>query len=286
MRAAKLSTGVLQHAITRRLLSSWPRRSWCQALLIQGFSALLIAGFAPMISNSIFAFELHHGTGIRLDMPWGWLVLHLCLVSVAARAVSMPVWWRWIHVIFPVAVIAMQYVAVPATIYLFGFIATLLLYWSVHNTRVPFYPSFPATWRAMHHILQQHAGDRPLRVLDIGSGLGDVSMFLARQRPQDQIDGVEIAPLPWLISVVRASFSGTRTRFMLGDYRQHSFSELDIVFAYLSPAVMADVWQKVQHEMPPGSVFISSEFPVPEIAASRIIHPSPSAPELFIYHVS
>lgn len=299
MRSNKLSAGALQQGnVAQRLLSpkltqpillktsmlqNWfPKKLWCQALLIQCVSLLLIASIAPNVINSVFAFELR-SLGLSLDSVWFWLIPHVILVSVLSRTLKMPVWWRWIHVAFPLAVLVMQQVALPAIVYLSGFVITLALYWSVHNTRVPFYPSFPVTWRAMHHILEQHAAEQPLRVLDIGSGLGDVSLFLARQRPQDQIDGIEIAPLPWLVSAIRTTFSGGRTKFILGDYRQTDFAQLDVVFAYLSPAVMADVWQKVSSEMRPGSLFVSSEFPVADVTAGRIIYPSPNSPALYVY---
>ncbi len=284
MRSIKLSAGALQQVVAQRSLSQkcWPQKLWCQALLIQCLSLLLIAGIAPGVINSVFAFELR-STGLKLDSVWFWLIPHAFLVSAMATAARMPVWWRWIHVIFPVAVIGMQQVALPAMVYLAGFVVTLTLYWSVHNTRVPFYPSFPATWRAMHQILEKHAGEQSLRVLDIGSGLGDVSLFLSRQRTQDQIDGIEIAPLPWLVSKMRSLFSRSRTQFKLGDYRQSDFAQLDVVFAYLSPAVMPDVWQKVSEEMRPGSLFVSSEFPVPDVTAGRIIYPSTSSPALYVY---
>ena len=284
MRSIKLSAGALQQVVAQRSLSQklWPQKLWCQALLIQCLSLLLIASIAPGVINSVFAFELR-SIGFTLDTVWFWVIPHALLVSIMARAARMPVWWRWIHVIFPVAVIGMQQVALPAMVYLAGFVVTLTLYWSVHNTRVPFYPSFPATWRAMHQILEQHAAEQPLRVLDIGSGLGDVSLFLSRQRTQDQIDGIEIAPLPWLVSRIRSIFSRTRTQFKLGDYRHSDFAQLDVVFAYLSPAVMPDVWQKVSAEMRPGRLFVSSEFPVPDVTAGRIIYPSVSSPALYVY---
>lgn len=261
-----------------------PKRLWSQALLIQCVSMLLMTGLAPSVINSVFAFELR-SLGIRVDSIWFWLLPHVCLVSVLAKVANMPVWWRWIHAIFPVAVIFMQQVTLPAGVYFAGFVMTLALYWSVYNTRVPFYPSFPSTWRAMHHILEQHADDTSLKVLDIGSGIGDIAMFLAKQRIHDDVSGIEIAPLPWAISAVRAIFSGTSVKFTLGDYRQIDFATLDVVFAYLSPAVMSDVWQKVQREMRPGSLFISSEFPVASMTADRIIYPSAHAPALYVYHI-
>lgn len=280
MHSVKLSAETLSSlAWIQRLL---PKKLWAQALLIQCVSILLMTGLAPNVINSVFAFELR-SLGIRMDTIWFWLIPHILLTAIMAQAAKMPVWWRWIQVIFPVAVVVMQQVALPAGVYFAGFIITLALYWSVHNTRVPFYPSFPSTWRAMHRILEQHGDDNSLKVLDIGSGIGDIAMFLAKQRVHDEVSGIEIAPLPWAISAVRALFSGTSVKFTLGDYRQLDFSELDVVFAYLSPAVMNDVWIKVQVEMRPGSLFISSEFPVIDISANRIIYPAPNSPALYIY---
>ncbi|BEV08148.1 MULTISPECIES: class I SAM-dependent methyltransferase [unclassified Methylophilus] len=280
MPSAKLSVEtLLPKPWLQRLL---PKRLWCQALLIQTLSILLIAGLAPGVINSVFAFELSH-LGISLEHVWIWLLLHICLVSLLAKAAQMPVWWRWIHAIFPVAVLGMQHINLPATVYLAGFIITLTLYWSVHNTRVPFYPSFPATWRALHHVLEQHGDDAPLKVLDIGSGIGDLALFLASQRVHDEVSGIEIAPLPWAVSAVRALFSGTSARFTLGDYRELDFAKFDVIFAYLSPAVMPDVWQKVRAEMPAGTLFVSSEFPVPDMTAQRIIYPQKNAPALYVY---
>jgi SAM-dependent methyltransferase len=177
----------------------------------------------------------------------------------------------------------MQFIEVPTLVYQIGFMLTLVLYWSVHNTRVPFYPSFPATWRAMLHVCDHHAEVQTLRVLDIGSGLGDVAMYLARHRLQDHVSGIEIAPLPWLISWLRAKLGGSAASFQLGDYRKLDFSQLDVVFAYLSPAVMMDVWLKVEQEMLPGSLFVSSEFAVPGITPTHTVFPSQHSPVLYVY---
>lgn len=283
MQSLKFSAGALpSNAWIQRLL---PKRLWSQALLIQCVSMLLMTSLAGSVINSIFAFELR-SIGIPLGSIWFWLFAHICLVSMLAKLAAMPVWWRWIHIIFPFAVILMQQVALPTTVYFAGFVMTLALYWSVHNTRVPFYPSFPSTWRAMHRILEQHADDQSLKVLDIGSGIGDIAMFLAKQRIHDEVSGIEIAPLPWAVSAIRAIFSGTSVKFTLGDYRQLDFAELDVVFAYLSPAVMGDVWQKVQQEMRSGCLFVSSEFPVPDVNATRIIYPAVNAPALYVYQIN
>lgn len=257
---------------------------WAQALAIQCLSLLLIACVTPVVIGSPLAFELR-SMGFPVHSFFFWLAVHLLLVSVMAKVIAMPVWWGWIHILFPLAVICMLQLQIPTGVYLTGFVITLVLYWSVHNTRVPFYPSFPMTWHAMLYLCDQHAREQTLRVLDIGSGLGDVSMFLAKHRLQDHVFGIEIAPLPWLISWVRAKLSGSAASFTRGDYRQLDFSEYDVIFAYLSPAVMSDVWQKVAQEMRPGSLFVSSEFAVTGVTPSRTVFPANTSPALYVYQL-
>jgi hypothetical protein len=53
--------------------------------------------------------------------------------------------------------------------------------------------------------------------------------------------------------------SANRASFWDGDLGRY-----DVVFAFLSPAVMAELGEKVRREMRPGSLFISSSFPVPD----------------------
>lgn len=228
------------------------------------------------------------------DMP---LMLWAMLTQSAfalgfSRYLGMPSWWQWIHALFPLAVFTMLQMAIPTHIYFIGFIVTLALYWSVHRTQVPFYPSFPATWRAVLALMQKQALlaqktslINSIRVIDIGSGLGDLPMYLAKHRPQDQVLGIEIAPLPYIISVCRTWLTRSRAEMLLGDYHQHHFFQFDMVFAYLSPAAMPALWQKAKHEMRKGSVLVSSEFPVPNVRATEIIKPSDTAPALYLYRI-
>ena len=78
-----------------------------------------------------------------------------------------------------------------------------------------------------------------------------------------EMDGIELAPLPWLVSRLRAALSGSRARFLRADYETVNFGHYDVVFAYLSPAAMAGLWRKAEKEMRPGSILLSYEFDIP-----------------------
>jgi len=53
-----------------------------------------------------------------------------------------------------------------------------------------------------------------------------------------------------------------------GDLWPCDLGQYDVVFAYLSPVPMEQLWNKVKREMRPGTVFISNTFEVPD-------HPPP-----------
>ena len=107
------------------------------------------------------------------------------------------------------------------------------------------------------------------RFLDIGSGLGGLLAHLARACPTGQFVGVETAPLPFVLSRARlGSCSNATVRW--GDFWNTDLSEHNVVFAYLSPVPMAQLWEKVRREMRPGSMFISYRFSVPGVTPTEI----------------
>jgi SAM-dependent methyltransferase len=136
-------------------------------------------------------------------------------------------------------------------------------------------------WDAVASLLPAR---KNLRVIDIGSGLGGLVLDLAGRRPGIEALGVELAPLPWLVSRLRARLAGSRARFIRGDYERLDFAQYDLVFAYLSPAVMKALWCKAAREMRPGSVLLSYEFVIDERLPNRTVYPTQGGPALYIWH--
>jgi len=100
--------------------------------------------------------------------------------------------------------------------------------------------------------------------MDIGSGMGGVLVNLAKAHPDSHFFGVETAPLPFLASWLRIRLGRHRNcQVAWRSLWTCDLSQYDIVFAYLSPAPMERLWQKVQSEMRPGTLFISNTFMVP-----------------------
>lgn len=215
------------------------------------------------------------------------VVMQAISASVGAKLFGMAKWWRWIHFIFPVALWGMLKFDIPNEIYLVGFLFTLSIFWSTYRTQVPYYPSRLDVWQRMSGFVSafevQH--QRLPKVIDIGSGLGGLSLFLAKQHAEIMVEGIEIAPLPWLVSKLRSVFKRSSAKFLLGDYEHLNFAEYDIVFAYLSPAVMPQLWEKACQEMRAGTQLISLEFEVPNVLAQEKLPQKGQNRALFIYEL-
>lgn len=200
------------------------------------------------------------------------------LAAAGSAWMRLPSWWLPLQFGFPVLILASQELPIPAWGYLSAFLVLLALYWSTYRTRVPYYPSGARAWAAFAQVLPP---GRALTVIDVGSGLGGLTLHLAHRHPDWNVTGIELAPLPWLLSRLRAV--GSQARFLRGDYTALDFSRYDAVFAYLSPAAMPALWNKASGEMRPGSLLASYEFPVPDRAPSRIVPVKPGGPCLYIW---
>ncbi len=258
-------------------MSVAPRRSLLQAPAIE---ALIILCFALLLAI-LAGKAVDHFSGIRLS-PLPFAFLHGALAAAIAYWRRMAFWWVPILLLFSPAAALMNTLQLPPTLFLAIFLFLLLLFWSTFRSQVPYYPSGLAVWQAVAALLPQ---DRPVQAIDIGSGLGGAVMYLSRLRPDSRFVGIELAPLPWLLSHLRARFSRSRGQFVRGDYTLLDFAEFDAIFAYLSPAAMLALWQKARAEMRPGSLLMSYEFIIEDVAPDVVIYPKVGGPALYVWHM-
>lgn len=207
-------------------------------------------------------------------------LVQACVALVFTWKLGLAPWWRVIQFVFPLAVLLALALGLPPLFYLLVFLLLLGVYWSTYRTQVPLYNSGVAVWRAVERELPSRPG---LNLIDIGSGLGGMALHLARARPDAQVTGIELAPLPWLLSRLRARLTGSAARFVRGDYETLDFSAYDLVFAYLSPAAMPGLWVKARREMRPGSLLISYEFEIADCPSDKTIVTTEHGPALHVW---
>jgi hypothetical protein len=111
---------------------------------------------------------------------------------------------------------------------------------------------------------------RPLHFIDLGAGIGSTLLPLSRSLPDCQLTGIDNAPLTSLIGWLRCRRLDN-THWKHGNLWTEDLRPYQVAYAFLSPAPMAELWEKVRSEMPAGSLFISNSFPVPDIPPTQIL---------------
>lgn len=233
-----------------------------RAVIAQALAWALAQVVGPwMGANEGWAVLLHAfmaaGLGSMLGLSWWWIPLNALALPVATWAQSISIAPHW---------------------YLLGFGALALVYWSTFKTQVPLYLSGHNACAALTHLLPR---GRQFRFLDVGCGVGTVLSFLAPRNLNGKFFGVEVAPLPYAFAALRGK---------LGQYQvarrslwSVNFAEYDVVYAFLSPVPMPDLWRKANSEMRPGSVLISNTFAVEGVAPDLTVHVGPGKRQLFVW---
>lgn len=221
-----------------------------------------------------------------LDIPLFVLVVsHALFASMFSQMMGMAAWWRWIHFCFPIAIWMLSSLHIPSQFYLAGFVVSLSLFWTTFRTQVPYFPSNINVWLQVSKLIPI-GQNKPVRMIDIGSGFGGMAMFVAKTCPSVQVEGMEIAPLPWFFSVLRARIRQSSAIFKLGNYEYLNFAHYDVVFAYLSPAAMHKLWLKANSEMTSGSLLISYEFDIQGVSPTFVVPTGDRSPVLYVWKIA
>lgn len=197
--------------------------------------------------------------------PLTFALLCGALAAVLGYAAGLARWWVPIQLLFAPALLFMQKAHIPSGVYLVAFLLMLAVYWSTFRSQVPLYLSSQKVWQTLEELLPAAQPGKNFTFMDIGSGMGGVLAHLSTVRADGEYFGVENAPLPYLLSRLRFKFGKHANCHVLwGDLWACDLSPYDVVFAYLSPVPMEQLWHKVSTEMRPGSLFVSNSFAVPQ----------------------
>jgi hypothetical protein len=224
-----------------------------KALAAQALGLALAIAFAWM-SPALF-----HGA-------WRLVLVQGTAAALWSAILRQPYWWFPIHLLFLPTAIAMLTLQLPSWLYLLVVLLLALVFWGTVKGDVPLFLSSTSVADAVAAIVEQeNAGV----FADLGAGVGSVAVPLARHRSMI-VDAWERAPLPWLIASWR-SRKLPNAGVKRASLWNCNLARYDVVFAFLSPAVMAELGEKVRREMRPGSLFISSSFPIPDWQAESVV---------------
>lgn len=242
------------------------------ALMIQGLALLLVAVLVWLFSWFISP-----------PYPlWAVVILQGILAAFLSCRLGLPCWWRWIQFGIPVGLyIGVTYGFDPIWALVIA-VVIWLFFANSSKDRVPLYLTNGTTRKALKKLIGRK---KRLTFLDLGCGLGGNVVFMAQQRGVMRSDGVETAPFPYLISKVNTLLRGGQTFAM--DMWKTDLSYYDIVYAFLSPEPMPNLWKKVIEEMVVGSVFVSNSFAIPDVEPTEVWELEDGRKtKLFIYRIS
>ncbi|MFV1939255.1 class I SAM-dependent methyltransferase [Pseudomonas luteola] len=195
-----------------------------------------------------------------------------CLQGVLAAALGQWMglhrWWLFINLAFVPALVAFAGYAIPGWVFLAGFFVILLLNWNSLTERVPLYLTGHETQRKLSELIAERSDK--VSFIDLGSGLAGTLVYLSRLHPKSHFTGVETAPMSFLLSWLRC-LPRRNCRIRYQSLWKVDLAEYDVVYCFLSPAPMPDLWKKAQAEMRPGALFISNTFEIPGVPPRQVI---------------
>lgn len=220
-----------------------------------------IISFLFSILCQVGAFALALAANNLIELGSVVLLLHGLIAFLLARLLKLSVPWQVFNFMIPFGISFFAEAAPPPWLLALPIVVLALIFIPTFWTSVPYYPTSRPSYDL---ILEQLPSDRPFNFLDLGSGSGELLCYLARMRPNGTFKGVEISPLPLIISKVRFILSGQRNvSAHLENLWKSSLNEYDFVYSFLAPGPMEKLWKKIKAELRKGSVFLTNSFEVP-----------------------
>lgn len=139
-----------------------------------------------------------------------------------------------------------------------GVVIALILIYAIRLRSVP----MPSDRKARNEIIP-YLPRESCRVTDFGSGWGDLAISIARARPDIMVTGIELSPIPYAVSRVRARLAQLENLSLVrDDFTKRDHDPGDVVVCFLDPRVMADVGDVLSQRMTPGGIVISRAFAI------------------------
>ena len=100
-------------------------------------------------------------------------------------------------------------------------------------------------------------------VLDLGAGDGRFLVAAKKRCPQIRAIGYELVPSVWLWGWLKTRGFHPPVQFLLGDARKADVSQATVVFLYMAPHLMSQLFAHFQSTLRPGTRIISYTFTLP-----------------------
>ncbi len=150
------------------------------------------------------------------------------------------------------------------------FIFVLLVTVGTHVwCQMPYVPTTMGTTAKMIELAQCKSGDV---VYDLGAGDARVIIEAKKRVPGIRAIGYEIALGVWLLAQLRKLWSRVDVDIHMKSFFEKNLSDANVIFLYLSPAVMQMLIPKFKAELKPGTRIVSHCFKLGDIKPKLLEH--------------
>lgn len=187
-----------------------------------------------------------------------YLAIQGVLASALGHVLGLPRWWLVINFLLPIGIGFFLFFDIPSWVYLAIFTVLLAVFWNAGTDRVPLYLTNKIAYEEILSLLPKTG---PVRFIDLGSGLGGLLLYLSQRRPDATFEGVESAPIPFILGWCRSKLHSRRNLDLrYGSLWEVDLADYEVVYCFLSGAPMNALLAKVRQEMRPDCLFISNSF--------------------------
>jgi SAM-dependent methyltransferase len=143
-------------------------------------------------------------------------------------------------------------------------VITIACEYYTFKTGVPTVASLPSTRKKMIELLQKDAESRPnarpYRIIDLGSGSGQLSWHIARAMPYAHVTGIELSHIPIWRSIMRQHIFGPMNLdYQRADFWPYDVSGAEAIVVFLNERVMERTGQKLRKEVKPGTLILIND---------------------------
>ena len=92
-------------------------------------------------------------------------------------------------------------------------------------------------------------------------------------------------PLPYLIARLYKLFTRSKCEIILGNFFKINLNQADLIFCYLYPEIVTEVYHKAVKECRPGTIMISNTFSVKDVKPTKIVYNKKNKPQIYYYQI-
>lgn len=149
--------------------------------------------------------------------------------------------------------------------------------------RVPYVPSKMNVVHKMIKIAHLKKNDV---VYDLGCGDGRLLIEAAKAKTI-QAKGYEAAPIPFLLAKIRNFLTRTRIKIYPQNFFNANLRDANVIFCYLGPETMANLYKKLKKECRKGTKIISNTFSIHNAKPVKVWskNQKQKLPNIYLYEI-